>query len=1064
MASITYTVKSGDSLWKICAGKTNADASVISGNTINAKINTLVELNSIPNPNLIRVGQILTLSGTASGTTSSSSTQSSTAPPNHVVITEFGLKADSESGRDVVAIWNWHKHGDNLEKYELQWEWDYPNASMPNGYETKYTTTDVTDTWASFSIPEEFPEKTTFAQVFITPIAKQMKDKDGKDIGPYWTADRIGATYRFAENPPKTPNKPTCKIEDTTLTMEIANIPNKLDASYIVFQVVKDNTSAIYTSPKIPIVAVTDDYGKVSHTYTVSLGSNYTVRAKSVGANGKESGWTEFSEEAATKPSAPTLIEDSCRRVKRVEDNSQAAHLEWTAVPNATYYEIEYTNIKADFDNGTGNFTPKSTEDDRTTIDIVFSNDQLGKEFFFRVRAVNDDIKDSDNKKSEPSNIVSIPVGSIPDAPSTWSTSDSAFSGDTTYRTDEDGNKYVDYTPMELNWVHMPTDNSKQSLAELWIKVGDNDAVSYTLTNTTDADTTGERIDEKIYGYGTAVSYKGNMYFKMDTNAFTNAKIQWKVRTAGITDTVSDDKWSAPRTIYIYEKPTLELSVTKAMDGTGGIVETLTGFPFYVRGTLSLTDYTIQRPVGYHLRIVSNDYYVTVDDIGRTKTVNPGDAVYSKYFDTSFDSFVDVSNALLVEMSANNIDLESGMRYTIYCNADMSTGLAVGNQHDFTVSWVDVEYAINADISINNDAYTALITPYCLERVPVGPGGKNLINIDAMTNSVLTSDGDGIYTITHINTTDRLSEIFDIHIPANTAIVISHTEIARTTESVLLLRLYMADGTSVYIGLDKPSITRTYTQDVMRAQLYTMTNENDGTYVQFRDFQIELGSEATEYEEYYETYEDGNLVNNVTLAVYRREYDGSYKEIASGIPNNKTSVTDPHPALDYARYRFTAKDQVTGALSFWDMAGYPVKGSAVIIQWDEEWSTFDVGESTVIEGPSWSGSLLRLPYNIKISDKRKRDKTLVKYAGREYPVSYYGTQINETSQWNVDIPAYDKETIYALRRLSMWSGNVYVREPSGMGFWANIEVSFNKSYNDVKIPITLSVTRVEGGV
>ena len=214
----------------------------------------------------------------------------------------------------------------------------------------------------------------------------------------------------------------------------------------------------------------------------------------------------------------------------------------------------------------------------------------------------------------------------------------------------------------------------------------------------------------------------------------------------------------------------------------------------------------------------------------------------------------------------------------------------------------------------------------------------------------------------------------------------------------------------------------------------------------------------------YTTYEDGDLVDNVTLSVYRREYDGSYKEIATGIPNNYTSVTDPHPALDYARYRFVAKDTLTGAISYWDMPGYPVKGHAAIIQWDEVWSTFDVGESTNAEGPSWSGSLLKLPYNIKITDKRKREATLVEYAGREHPVVYYGTQLGETSQWNMDIPADDKETIYALRRLSIWSGDVYVREPSGTGFWANVEVSFSKSYDDVKIPISISVTRVEGGV
>ena len=58
----------------------------------------------------------------------------------------------------------------------------------------------------------------------------------------------------------------------------------------------------------------------------------------------------------------------------------------------------------------------------------------------------------------------------------------------------------------------------------------------------------------------------------------------------------------------------------------------------------------------------------------------------------------------------------------------------------------------------------------------------------------------------------------------------------------------------------------------------------------------------------------------------------------------------------------------------------------------------------------------------------------------------------------------DKETIYALRRLSAWAGDVYVREPSGMGYWANVTVRFNMDYDAITIPVTLDITRVEGGV
>ena len=208
------------------------------------------------------------------------------------------------------------------------------------------------------------------------------------------------------------------------------------------------------------------------------------------------------------------------------------------------------------------------------------------------------------------------------------------------------------------------------------------------------------------------------------------------------------------------------------------------------------------------------------------------------------------------------------------------------------------------------------------------------------------------------------------------------------------------------------------------------------------------------------------LVENCTLSVYRRNYDGTFIEIESNINNEPNLyITDPHPALDYARYRIVAKMNNTGAISFGDILAVPVNIKAAIIQWSEEWSQFQVnsdGDGNV--EPHWSGSMLKLPYNISISDNKSIDVSLVKYAGRENPVSYYGTQIGETSNWSMIIPKDDKETLYSIRRLSRFTGNVYVREPYGTGYWATISVSYNIKYSDLIVPVTISLTRVEGGI
>ena len=88
----------------------------------------------------------------------------------------------------------------------------------------------------------------------------------------------------------------------------------------------------------------------------------------------------------------------------------------------------------------------------------------------------------------------------------------------------------------------------------------------------------------------------------------------------------------------------------------------------------------------------------------------------------------------------------------------------------------------------------------------------------------------------------------------------------------------------------------------------------------------------------------------------------------------------------------------------------------------------------------------------------------INYIGRKHPVSYYGTHLGETATWSMEIPKSDKETLYALRRLSAYMGDVYVREPSGSGYWASIKVSFSQNNRELTIPISMSITRVEGGM
>ena len=108
------------------------------------------------------------------------------------------------------------------------------------------------------------------------------------------------------------------------------------------------------------------------------------------------------------------------------------------------------------------------------------------------------------------------------------------------------------------------------------------------------------------------------------------------------------------------------------------------------------------------------------------------------------------------------------------------------------------------------------------------------------------------------------------------------------------------------------------------------------------------------------------------------------------------------------------------------------------------------------------------------SEEQCRAKACVPryYIAGTFPVPTHNGQftikdsniINPTNMMAVDIDKKDKNTLYAIRRLARWKGDVYVREPSGSGYWANISVSYNQKHRDLVIPVTFTIIRVEGGM
>ena len=819
MAVTKYTVVKGDTLTAIAT-------------RFGTTVASIANLNGIENVDLIYVGQVLTVKAEPGDVTPNKSV----ATKNQAIIRHFGLQANTDT--TVFATWDWSKSS-KTSKYRKHWDY------YVGGY--WFEGSDEEDNGA-YSIYNA-PSNATHVRFRVIPISKTY-EYNKKQI-KYFTAEWSNyEVYAFADNPPKDPSAPDVKIEEFKLTATLDNLD--LNADEIEFQVVKDNSS-IFTSGRAKIVT-----GHATFTCNIKAGSQYKVRCRSH-RDGLTSKWSEYSQNYGTIPTASTGI-TICRG-----ESDTSVYLEWAEVVNAKSYEVEYTT-KLEYFDGSSETT---TESDIKYSHFIFTGLESGQEYFFRVRAVNDD------GESAWSGIKSVTIGKVPIAPTTWSSTTTAMVGE----------------ELTLYWAHNAEDNSSQTYAE--VELYENGKMSSYTVRTDD-----QEDDEKT------------MYFVVETSKYIEGmKLEWRVRTAGITKEYGE--WSILRTVDIYSPVTLELEVT---DVHGDTLETLTSFPFYMSAKAGPDT---QTPISYHVTVTANDHYEDIDDFGSKLIVNPGDAIYSKHFDTPED--------LVLMLSAGDINLKPNINYTLTVTVAMDSGLTESASTTFNVAWTETGYAPNAEIYIDEERLTAHIRPY-----------------------------------------------------------------------------------------------------------------------------------VTDY--------DDELVPGVTLSVYRREFDGSFVELATGIDNlSATTITDPHPALDYARYRIVARTEDTGAIEYYDMPGFPVGEPGFVIQWDEESRIFDVNDNYDFSEPKWSGTMLKLPYNIKFSESNQPDVSLVKYIGRKHPVGYYGTQLGITSTGETAIPRTDTETLYLLRCLQNWQGNCYMREPNGSGYWANITLSFSRSYDDLTIPITLNITRVEGG-
>lgn len=619
------TVELGDTLSQIAAD--------YAGGYNNYK--QLAAINNIPNPDLIYVGQIIYLTQEAASGSGSASTNR-----NKATINQFGLMSNSEN--TLFATWSWD--GKNTDSYKVAWSYDTGDGIWFDGNSSSISV-DEDNPSLSKQSTYSIPSNAKKVQFKVKPISKTYQNSNDVETN-YWEASWSTVKEWRDSTPLEAPGTPDVSIKWFKLTASLDNI-NIQGATHIQFQVIRDDSASTYSAKKAEIVS-----GHAAYVFPIVGGSQYKVRARAHNLKDNTfSEWSAFSSNQGTVPSVPTSITELAAL------STTSVQVTWTPVNNATGYVVEYTTKKYYFDSS----SEVSSQTVTNAVNYaIITGMASGDTYFFRVKATND-VGDSGW-----TDIRSITIGEPPSAPTTWSSTTTAITGD----------------PVTLYWVHNAEDGSKETYAELELYIGDQ-LETHTIKNNKPED------DEST-----------NSQWILQTTSYSEGtSIKWRVRTAGITKEYGD--WSVQRTIDIYAPATLQLNMT---DVNGNELDTLTAFPFYIK---ALAGPKTQAPVSYHLSIKSNSMYETVDSIGNPVIINNGEEVYSKHFDTS--------EPMLVEFSAWNIDLENNIEYTVTCTVSMNSGLTSEASLTFTVRWTDEHWVPNASIGIDRDTMTANIRPYCYD-------------------------------------------------------------------------------------------------------------------------------------------------------------------------------------------------------------------------------------------------------------------------------------------------------------------------------------------------------------
>ena len=1002
--------------------------------------------------------------------------QTSAEEPNIIDMLEIGAVVGSD--RELYARWMYSVS--NTDSFQVQFDYraniDSSQSPMPDYlmHDDDIQWFKGTDTTIKYGQYDKYgngmhattytpPEAGTRVRFRVKPIATKHK-VNGVDT-PYYTSKWSKWVYytysTYVDHTPERPSAPTVELTDTNLKAYIDTYDE--NTKYVKFELIEDdskNIGNLFATVKMnrAIVWFTRPTGGVR--YKVRCRGYYTY------SGGDYSNYGEFSEYSEDLLIPPWIPGPFTKSLTKLVDPS-TIQIFWPKVEKAETYELQYTTNQSYFDSSEevqtieveNNTHTESTGKRYSHCEVTGLTYQPSTVYYFRVRSKNEAGVSNWNKNSEGKSwpYFSMRTGVAPSAPTTWSENSVLSVGSRIY----------------LYWTHNSEDGSTQKKAQIEFTLNHGNS-----TTTFTRDLTGDDGGHQYYVVNPSEEPSGSEFLRIadgDT-------LSWRVRTAGVIQT-QYSPWSVKRTINFYANPSVSVTLRYVQSGSqsttvvnnGG---TIRNFPFTIRTVSSPAS---QTPKSITYSIIATETYETTDNRGEPIRVVTGETIYSETVNTPNDNLTQDHR-----ITPWMVTLEDDVTYRCKVVVLTSAGLSAENSMRFTFNSIErVDVRPSADVVIDTDLICTYITPSCyvFDRVVINELYYGRSPTQIGTNEweyayTLSKEPTAGYSILFVRLDSGLPGSpdpynFTYRLEGDSPTIERHVRM-----DFFGVELYKGTRKQFYRSYDSVTLQALFVYDGDKTITVTFEGLNDNVLADVSNFNMimqystgdelelsEIGDRVNHIDGICEEEIVGRLRENTELSVYRRDIDGGFTEIATGIDNDGIStLTDPHPALDFARYRVVSKDTVDGSNTFYDLPDYPIKCPYLVIDWEEQWRNYAIEQENESTLPVYTTSRVKIKGNVDVSNSYSQDVSLVEYIGRSHPVAYHGTQVGETASWSCVIPADDKDTLSSVRRLAKWMGVCYVREPSGSGYWATVGVSFSQTHSEVIIPITFAITRIEGGI